>query len=82
MPCAGDWGRPGSGGRTVLPSRAPLSMALLSGAGAYLLDNGRVLVLWLGHAVPPEFLAQVCILRPLRCACPLYSTDIVHCGAQ
>ena len=42
----------------MLPPRVPLSMALLSGAGAYLLDTGRVLVLWLGHAVSPEFLSQ------------------------
>ena len=34
-------------------------MEQLSGAGAYLLDNGRMLVLWLGHAVSPEFLSQV-----------------------
>ena len=42
----------------MLPPRVPLSMALLSGAGAYLLDTGRVLVLWLGHAVSPDFLSQ------------------------
>ena len=34
-------------------------MEQLSGAGAYLLDNGRMLVLWLGHAVPLEWLSQV-----------------------
>ncbi len=47
----------------MLPPRVPLSMALLSGAGAYLLDTGRMLVLWLGHAVSPEFLSQVRSLR-------------------
>ena len=55
---AGVWGRPDGEGQTVLPPRAPLSMEQLSGAGAYLLDNGRMLVLWLGHAVPLEWLSQ------------------------
>ena len=63
MRTAGDWGRPDSNGSMALPPRAPLSMELLSGAGAYLLDNGRMLVLWLGHAVPVEFLSQVRALR-------------------
>ena len=61
--CVGDWGRPDADGQVVLPPRAPLSMEQLSGAGAYLLDNGRMLVLWLGHAVSPEFLSQA-RLRP------------------
>ena len=56
---AGDWGRPDAEGQIVLPPRAPLSMEQLSGAGAYLLDNGRMLVLWLGHAASTEFVSQV-----------------------
>lgn len=28
-------------------------------AGAYIVDNGRMLILWLGQAVPPSFYAQV-----------------------
>ncbi len=55
---AGEWGRPDGEGQVALPPRAPLSMEQLSGAGAYLLDNGRMLVLWLGHAVPLEWLSQ------------------------
>jgi hypothetical protein len=65
---AGDWGQLDGEGQTVLPPRAPLSMALLSGAGAYLLDNGRVLVLWLGHAVSSEFLLQVRTLHSIGSA--------------
>jgi len=70
LPIAGDWGRPDGEGRVVLPPRVPLSMALLSGAGAYLLDTGRVLVLWLGHAVSPEFLSQVGSLCRARTIMP------------
>ena len=36
----------------------PLSTSSLSAAGAYLLDDGQAVTLWLGHAVPTEFLQQ------------------------
>ncbi len=34
-------------------------MEYLNPAGAYLMDNGRVFVLWLGQALQPAFIAQV-----------------------
>ena len=57
---SGEWGRPrASDGAVLLPAPAPLATAALDPAGAYLLDNGRVFVLWLGRAVRPDFMAGV-----------------------
>ena len=36
----------------------PLTAAYMSDAGAYLLDSGRIFVLWLGKRVPKEFISQ------------------------
>ena len=36
----------------------------MSDAGAYLLDSGRIFVLWLGKRVPKDFISQV---APGRC---------------
>ena len=38
-----------------LPPTVGLSRDRLNPAGAYLLDNGRVLVLWLGQGLPREY---------------------------
>jgi len=43
-------------GLVVLPGVLPLSMERMDARGAYLLDNGRVLVLWLGKMLPQEFM--------------------------
>ncbi|KAK9828118.1 hypothetical protein WJX81_006860 [Elliptochloris bilobata] len=56
---AGDWGRPGPDGRVRLPPTVPLTGAYMSDAGAYLLDSGRIFVLWLGKRVPKDFISQV-----------------------
>lgn len=56
---AGDWGRPRGDGAVLLPAPAPLAAAALDAAGAYLIDAGRVFVLWLGRAVRPDFMAAV-----------------------
>lgn len=39
-----------------LPHHLPLSATSLAANGAYLLDDGQALTLWLGHAVPTDFL--------------------------
>ncbi len=47
-----------------LPPTVPLTGAYMSDAGAYLLDSGRIFVLWLGKRVPKDFISQV---APGRC---------------
>jgi len=44
----------------MLPPLVPLSSEVLFPSGAYLLDNGRVFVLWLGREVSSHFLHEVC----------------------
>jgi len=62
---SGEWGRPReSDGAVLLPAPAPLATAALDPAGAYLLDNGRVFVLWLGRSVRPDFMAGLFGLDP------------------
>ncbi|KAK9811733.1 hypothetical protein WJX72_009241 [[Myrmecia] bisecta] len=56
---AGDWGKPSPSGGVVLPPTMPLATDALNGSGAYLLDNGRIFVLWLGRTISRDFLAQV-----------------------
>lgn len=63
---SGDWGRPRttSGEKNaplpaLLPSPAPLALEALDPSGAYLLDAGRVLVLWLGRAVRPDVMGAI-----------------------
>lgn len=41
----------------------PLATEVLYPTGAYLLDNGRVFVLWLGREVSPNFMHEVRALR-------------------
>lgn len=43
----------------ALPPVVPLSVNFMSETGAYLIDNGRVVIFWLGRQVPREFLAEV-----------------------
>lgn len=43
----------------MLPAGVPAESSQLSTDGAYLLDNGRIFLLWLGHSVSREFVAQV-----------------------
>lgn len=40
------------------PAPHPLTQVALDPAGAYLLDSGRIFVLWLGRAIPPAFVSQ------------------------
>lgn len=46
--------------RVALPALVPLSTEVLYPQGAYLMDNGRIFVLWLGREVSPQFLEDVC----------------------
>ena len=45
--------------RVRRPAPHPLTTVALEPAGAYLLDSGRIFVLWLGRAVSADFMAQV-----------------------
>ncbi|KAL3141459.1 hypothetical protein ABBQ32_005024 [Trebouxia sp. C0010 RCD-2024] len=55
----GDWGRPTANSRVGRPPCIPLTTMVMRDNSAYLLDNGRILVLWLGHLIPPSFMQQV-----------------------
>jgi len=41
------------------PECIPLTTMVMRDNAAYLLDNGRILVLWLGRNIPQAFLKQV-----------------------
>ncbi len=57
---SGSWGRPGSvsadggSGQVLLPSTAPAGLEYFDPSGVYLIDNSRIMVLWLGTATPPQ----------------------------
>ena len=59
----GDWGRPrdgeGPSGQIVLPSTAPAGLEYFDPTGAYLIDNSRIMVLWLGTNTPQQFYQEV-----------------------
>ena len=44
--------------RVVRPAPAPLTTAAVQADGAYLMDCGRVFVMWLGRSISPEFMTQ------------------------
>ena len=46
-------------GRVLLPPLVRVSYARLNPAGAYILENGQSLYLWLGREIPSEFLMDV-----------------------
>ncbi len=50
------------GHRIIRPAPVPLTMQAVSEQGAYLMDSGRVFVMWLGRNVSPDFMTQVCML--------------------
>lgn len=45
--------------QVVLPPRIRMSGERLDSMGAYLIENGQQLILWLGKSVPVEFLRDV-----------------------
>ncbi|KAF9113401.1 COPII coat Sec23p-Sfb3p heterodimer component [Mortierella sp. AM989] len=46
-------------GRVFLPPLVRVSYARLSPTGAYMLENGQKMFLWLGHEISPQFLQDV-----------------------
>ena len=60
----------GADGTLLLPPTLPLSGMSLDERGAFLLDNGRVFVLWLGRMLDPQWGQQVCAcVLVWLCAC-------------
>ncbi len=55
----GDWGRPRQDGSVPLPQTVPLSGAYLDESGAYLIDNGRVFVVWIGRYLNQQWGKEV-----------------------
>jgi hypothetical protein len=45
--------------QVVLPCTVPASLAYLHSRGCYLLDNGQLLVLWVGREAAQDWLVQV-----------------------
>lgn len=43
----------------MLPAGVAAESSQLNADGAYLLDNGRLFLLWLGHSISRDFVAQV-----------------------
>lgn len=57
---AGNWGKAPAGcGPVALPASTPAGLEYLDPTGAYLIDAGRVAVLWLGAALGPAFYSDV-----------------------
>ena len=56
---AAEWGGTNEAAQFLLPAALSLEGGQLSAGGAYLLDNGRVFLLWLGAGVAIEYVAQV-----------------------
>lgn len=57
---SGNWGRDrGDGSGVELPSTAPAGLEYFDPSGAYLIDNSRVIILWLGSATPQQFYTAV-----------------------
>eukprot|EP00775_Hariotina_reticulata_P013331 gene13331-13460_t len=55
---SGQWGTEQQG-QVVLPPTVPASLGFMAIGGCYLLDNGNMLVLWLGREAPAAWLTQV-----------------------
>lgn len=54
-----DVGSPDSHGRVLLPTFTRLSYPFMDSEGAYLLENGHLMQLWLGRKVDPNLLSAV-----------------------
>ncbi|CAG8441458.1 9081_t:CDS:10 [Acaulospora colombiana] len=52
-------GFPDQYGRVKLPPLIRVSQARFSHDGAYLLENGQILMFWLGHQISPDFIRSV-----------------------
>ncbi|GAA99536.1 hypothetical protein E5Q_06237 [Mixia osmundae IAM 14324] len=54
-----DAGFPDESGKLVVPELIRTSYARLVPHGAYIIENGEVAILWLGHAVSPQILTDL-----------------------
>ena len=64
----GDWGTVSADGNVQLPPALPLTSMCFSESGAYLLNNGRNMMLWLGRMLDPAWSLEVGVC--LGSACP------------
>ena len=55
----GPWGSVDHSKNVVLPSTTPAGLEYFDPTGVYLIDTGRVLILWIGSATPQQFYADV-----------------------
>eukprot|EP00198_Chlamydomonas_reinhardtii_P012637 XP_001701974.1 COP-II coat subunit [Chlamydomonas reinhardtii] len=62
---SGPWGMEQQDGSVPVPAAVPLSAAVLQDGGVYLIDTGRVFVLWLGRAMSPQWCVEVFGTDPL-----------------
>ncbi|KAL0025356.1 hypothetical protein WJX79_010862 [Trebouxia sp. C0005] len=78
----GEWGRPTTSGRVGRPECIPLTTMVMRDNAAYLLDNGRILVLWLGRNIPQPFLKQVFELEQVPPQDAVLSIEPVRKGRE
>ncbi|DBA76931.1 TPA: hypothetical protein ACH3X1_009527 [Trebouxia sp. C0004] len=78
----GEWGRPTTSGRIGRPECIPLTTMVMRDNAAYLLDNGRILVLWLGRNIPQAFLKQVFELEQVPPQDAVLSIEPVRKGRE
>ena len=65
-----------SDGCVVVPPTVPLNMEQLSGEGAYLMDNGRLFILWLGRNIPSGYIGELFAADPSTLAHDLSGVTI------
>ncbi|KAG2501036.1 hypothetical protein HYH03_000855 [Edaphochlamys debaryana] len=58
-PSVGPWGLEQPDGTVQLPPCVPLATQVLAEGGVYLVDTGRVFVMWLGRAMSPQWCLEV-----------------------
>ena len=63
---SGAWGLEDGEGLVGLPPTVPLTLPMLLDGGVYLLDNGRIFILWVGRCVSPQWCQEVCVGGALR----------------
>lgn len=72
---SGDWGIM-KHGFVSIPPTIPLSMEMLSGDGAYLMDNGRIFILWLGRNISSSYIGQLFCTDPSSLAQDLIGATV------
>ena len=56
---SGDWGQPQANGAVALPGTAPAGLEYFDPSGIYLIDNSRIMVLWLGSNTAPQLYQEI-----------------------